>query len=328
MNPVPQHSILALVDLREGEVLSSTADAVALALSLAAGGEKPLLGVLGKDPQAAAREAARLYGLPAAAVSGPALGGAAGRTRALALARLARQCGARWVCLPGTPLFADVAPGLAVYAGGCCIPAVEGVEAGESGPAFTRSAAGGKYVVRVEAKAFPAVLTASAGSFAPPPENTGEAGEVIPIDWGDRPADARSLGMRQRTVSAPGLSLARVVVAVGRGMGAAENLEQARRLASLFSESALAGSRPACDMGWLPHSRQVGVTGQTVAPALYFACGISGAFQHVAGMRGSRFVVAVNRDKNAPIFRVADVGVVEDALSFLPLFCEVCEERK
>ena len=119
-----------------------------------------------------------------------------------------------------------------------------------------------------------------------------------------------------------GLSRAKVVVAAGRGVGEEENLDLLRRVAGLFSSAALAGSRPVCDLGWLSYGQQVGLTGTTVAPRLYIACGISGARQHTVGMQGSGFIVAINSDPQATIFNLADVCVKEDLAAFLPALLE------
>jgi len=108
-----------------------------------------------------------------------------------------------------------------------------------------------------------------------------------------------------------------VIVAVGRGIKDPANIPMAEKLASLLGGE-LAASRPICDEGWLPMDRQIGSSGQTVAPKLYLALGISGAIQHVVGMRGSRTVVAVNKDANAPIFEVADYGIVGDLFEIVP----------
>jgi electron transfer flavoprotein alpha subunit len=110
---------------------------------------------------------------------------------------------------------------------------------------------------------------------------------------------------------------ARVVVAAGRGCGEPSNLDLVRRLARRLGGT-MAGSRAIVELGWIPHTRQVGQSGTTVGPDLYVAVGISGAIQHVVGMSSSRKVVAINRDPEAPIFKVADIGVVGDALAILP----------
>ena len=109
-------------------------------------------------------------------------------------------------------------------------------------------------------------------------------------------------------------------------MGREENLEMVRGLARLFQNAAVAGSRLVCDSGWLEYQCQVGLTGATVTPALYVACGISGAPQHLAGMAGSDFIVAINTDPNAAIFNVSDVCIVEDATRFLPLLIKAIQK--
>ena len=113
------------------------------------------------------------------------------------------------------------------------------------------------------------------------------------------------------------LSQAERIVAVGRGIKGEEHLEIVRQLAAVLGAE-VAASRPICDAGWLPMDRQVGSSGQTVAPALYLALGISGAIQHVVGMKGARIIVAVNKDADAPIFEVADYGIVGDLFEIVP----------
>jgi electron transfer flavoprotein alpha subunit len=113
------------------------------------------------------------------------------------------------------------------------------------------------------------------------------------------------------------LTQAPVIVAVGRGIKDPKNLDLARQLADALGAE-LAASRPICDSGWLPMDRQVGSSGQTVAPKLYVAIGISGAIQHLVGMRGARTVVAINKDPDAPIFEVADYGIVGDLFEVVP----------
>lgn len=123
-------------------------------------------------------------------------------------------------------------------------------------------------------------------------------------------------------------SEAEVIVAAGKGIGAAENIELIKRLAGVFPKSAVGCSRAVCDLGWMEYRRQIGMTGRTVAPSLYIACGISGAMPHLAGMRNSRLIIAVNRDKNAAIFNIAHLGVVEDLLTFVPTVLELLENER
>jgi electron transfer flavoprotein alpha subunit len=123
------------------------------------------------------------------------------------------------------------------------------------------------------------------------------------------------------------LTQAPILVAVGRGIKAPENIALAEKLAKVIGGE-LAASRPICDEGWLPMDRQIGSSGQTVAPKLYLALGISGAIQHVVGMKGSRTIVAINKDPNAPIFEVADYGIVGDLFEIVPALTEELEKSK
>ncbi len=118
-----------------------------------------------------------------------------------------------------------------------------------------------------------------------------------------------------------------IIVAIGRGIKAPENIPQAQKLAELLGGE-IAASRPICDEGWLPMERQIGSSGQTVAPKLYLALGISGAIQHVVGMKGARCIVAVNKDANAPIFEVADYGIVGDIFEIIPALTEALESGR
>ena len=121
----------------------------------------------------------------------------------------------------------------------------------------------------------------------------------------------------KETKQAVDLTQAERIVAVGRGIKGAEHLKLVRRLAKALNAE-VAASRPICDAGWLPMDRQIGSSGQTVAPKLYLALGISGAIQHLVGMKGSRTIVVVNKDADAPIFEVADYGIVGDLFELIP----------
>ncbi len=123
------------------------------------------------------------------------------------------------------------------------------------------------------------------------------------------------------------LTQAPILISIGRGIKAPENISLAEKLAKLMGGE-ICASRPICDEGWLPMERQIGSSGQTVAPKLYFALGISGAIQHVVGMKGSRTIAAINKDQNAPIFEVADYGVVGDLFEIVPALIEELEKTK
>jgi electron transfer flavoprotein alpha subunit len=137
----------------------------------------------------------------------------------------------------------------------------------------------------------------------------------------EAPSDLEFVGYEQGEAGGVDLSKAEVIVSAGRGIGKKENVEVIARLAAALGGE-LGASRPVVDAGWVEHSRQVGTTGQTVAPKLYVACGISGAIQHVAGMKRAGFIVAINKDKDAPIGEVADVLVVADVLQLASALTE------
>jgi electron transfer flavoprotein alpha subunit len=137
----------------------------------------------------------------------------------------------------------------------------------------------------------------------------------------------KPLELFKEAKSAVDLTQAPLIVAVGRGIKAPENIPQAEALAKAMGAE-IAASRPICDEGWLPMERQIGSSGQTVAPKLYLALGISGAIQHVVGMKGARTIVAINKDQNAPIFEIADYGVVGDIFEIMPALAEELQKAK
>ena len=144
-----------------------------------------------------------------------------------------------------------------------------------------------------------------------------------------KPEDIRTkpLELFKEAKSAVDLTQAPLIVAIGRGIKAPENIAQAEAVAKALGGE-IAASRPICDEGWLPMERQIGSSGQTVAPKLYLALGISGAIQHVVGMKGSRTIVAVNKDQNAPIFEIADYGIVGDIFEIMPALTEELQKAK
>ena len=160
------------------------------------------------------------------------------------------------------------------------------------------------------------------------PHPSGDA-TVHAVDVELVPAEIRTkpLELFKEAKSAVDLTQAPLIVAIGRGIKAPENIPQAEALAKALGGE-IAASRPICDEGWLPMERQIGSSGQTVAPKLYLALGISGAIQHVVGMKGARTVVAINKDQNAPIFEIADYGVVGDIFEIMPALTEELQKAK
>jgi electron transfer flavoprotein alpha subunit len=181
---------------------------------------------------------------------------------------------------------------------------------------FEVSLCNGKLRRTVIPKGSPAVLTIQAGAF----NFSGELQETPQVEKIEScsPSGIELLGYEQAVKGAVDLTRAEIIVSAGRGVGKKENVTIIAKLAEALGGE-LGASRPVVDAGWIDHSHQVGTTGQTVSPKLYVACGISGAIQHLAGMKKSGFIVAINKDKDAPIGEIADVLVVADVLQFAPV---------
>ena len=151
--------------------------------------------------------------------------------------------------------------------------------------------------------------------------------ERLPIELSAAEIRTKPLDLFCESQRAVDLSAAELIVSVGRGIKEAENIALVQKLADALGAE-LAASRPICDAGWLPMERQVGSSGQTVAPKMYLAVGISGAIQHLVGMKGARTVVAINKDPNAPIFEIADYGIVGDLFQVVPELTEAIRKTK
>jgi electron transfer flavoprotein alpha subunit len=184
---------------------------------------------------------------------------------------------------------------------------------------FTRPMFQGKLAadVRPEGEA-PHLVSLQVGAYRADQAAKGSA----PVRTVDAAVDPARIRQRpeaplQEAKQAVDLSQAERIVAIGRGIKSQENIALAEKLAAALGAE-VAASRPICDAGWLPMDRQIGSSGQTVAPRLYVAVGISGAIQHVVGMKGARTIVAINKDAEAPIFEVADYGIVGDLFEVVP----------
>jgi electron transfer flavoprotein alpha subunit len=189
--------------------------------------------------------------------------------------------------------------------------------------------AGGTLLVDVELHGpSPRLVLVRPKSFVA--EAVGGAADVVPVDVNipDALRTARRVERHEESASGPKLEEAKVVIAGGRGLQVAANFGLLDELASVLGNAAVGASRAVVDAGWVPYSYQVGQTGKTVKPDVYIAVGISGALQHVVGMKGAKRIVAINKDRDAPIFRLADLGVVADAAQFLPALIDEVRTRK
>ncbi len=205
---------------------------------------------------------------------------------------------------------------------------VVGLSSGDEGLVSEHAAFGGSKVVRARfTGAKPEVFVVRAKTFTAAATG-GSAAEVVPVELPDTGATdgAKVVGRHEEEQEGPKLDEADVVVSGGRGLGAAENYALVEELAKLL-KGAPGASRAIVDAGWVPYSHQVGQTGKTVKPSLYIACGISGATQHMVGMKGAKNIIAVNKDESAPIFSIADLGIVGDVHKVLPKLIDAIRAR-
>ncbi len=236
------------------------------------------------------------------------------------------------VLLPHTYQVRDFAPKLAAMLGKGMIGDCVGYRNEVGKLVFVRQMFQGKTAADVTFQgAAPWFASFQAGAFrsdlvAAHPSGKAPVNSVT-VDLKPEQIRTKPLDLFKEAKSAVDLTQAPLIVAIGRGIKAAENIPQAEALAKALGGE-IAASRPICDEGWLPMERQIGSSGQTVAPKLYLALGISGAIQHVVGMKGARTIVAINKDQNAPIFEIADYGVVGDIFEIMPALTEALEKAK
>jgi electron transfer flavoprotein alpha subunit len=321
-------SIVIIAEHENGSIRPVTWELAALARKI--GSQRPAgvrAVIVGDRIDACAQHLSESTGFPVTAVRDARLKNYSIRLYRKVLCNVLAEMAPSLICFAHTSRGAELAPVLAFDLSAACISAVEEVCFQADEFRFFRSIYGGKIRAVLAAVKERTVLTLQPGSLRPDcPSGTFEA--RVDMHAAALPdGDDAVFSVKRMQVRGGDLSEAKVLVAAGRGIGEAENLSMIRDLAAVFPRSAVCGSRPVIDAGWMNYSRQVGVTGATVSPALYVACGVSGALQHVSGMRGSGFVVAINSDPGAAIFNDADVCIVEDLNQFIPSFIKAAKSR-
>ena len=322
--------ILVIAEQRDGVLSNSSWEVVAAAQELAESKDGPVkVAVVGSNIGSVGEELASAKVEEVLVVDDPALEPYTADGFVEAVTQLIQTESPELVWFSHSYQTRDFAPRVATRHHRCLVTDCVGLKAGQENVVFSRPMFQGKFLADV-------TMPLSPPNFASFQVGTRRADSVI---RGEANSPVRHVGVsidrsmiRQRpeapfkeTKQAVDLTQAERIVAVGRGIKGEEHLPIVQELVRLL-EAELASSRPICDAGWLPMDRQVGSSGQTVTPRLYLALGISGAIQHLVGMKGARTIVAINKDKDAPIYEVADYGIVGDLFELVPALIAVLGE--
>ena len=316
--------VLVLVDHVDGAVKKPTYELLTIAARL---GEPSAVFIGAADKADAVVEAVKRYGAEKVYVVDDAeIRGYLVAPKAEALQQLVERTSPAAVLIPSGLEGKEIAGRLAIKTGSGLITDAVDVQPGDGSPVTTQSVFAGNYTVTAKVTKGTPIITVKPNSAAPQEAAGAGAVEQVSVTLSDAAKGAQVVASQPRQASGrPELTEAAIVVSGGRGTGG--NFEPVEALADALG-AAVGASRAAVDSGWKPHTFQVGQTGKTVSPQLYVANGISGAIQHRAGMQTSKTIVAVNKDPEAPIFELADYGVVGDLFKVVPQVAEEIRKRK
>ncbi len=321
--------MIVFVEHRNGVLNRTSLEAIAAAQSLGSQLQQSVSAVLlGSDVNALAQEIASYDLAKVIMAANDKLADYTSDGYTDAMEQVVKQLNPQLIVMPHTYLVRDFAPKLAARFGKSLISDCIRAQVSDSSIMFTRRIFLGKLDADVVSDGEPPVFaTFQSGAYRP--DQAAKAG-VSPIE--SMEVEVGEIRMTpeapfQEVKQAVDLSKADIIVAVGRGIKSKDNLALAEKLAEALGGD-LAASRPICDAEWLPIDRQIGSSGQTVAPKLYVALGISGAIQHLVGMKNSGTIVAINKDPEAPIFDIADYGIVGDLFEAVPVLTEEIKKIK
>jgi electron transfer flavoprotein alpha subunit len=317
--------VLVVTEIQKGRLREASFELVRIAHGL--GGREVKSLVTGKAAGGFAEELAKKGGGEVYLAEHELLEAYNQEAHAAAVKAAVERSGADVVLFSATPTGWDLAPRIAAA-----------LDAGFASECFKIEDAGGKLVLhrRVFNGKLDAAISASAGRVvatvqpgAVKPFDGSGAGSVTRIEVA-MPASLRAKFVKVKEAEAKGVDLSKadIIVSGGRGVGAPEKFREVIEPLAAVLGGAMGASRPVVDAGWLPHEYQVGSSGQVVSPKLYIACGISGAIQHLVGMKTSNYIIAINKDADAPIFEVADLGVVGDLFEVVPALTKAVQAAK
>ena len=310
--------ILVVAEQREGKLNRASWEAIAAAQQA---GDQVKIAIVGSGVDGVAGELAGAETVEVILVDDPALAHYTADGQVQSLAALIGQEQPSHVFFAHTYQTRDFAPALAARLQRSLITDVTAVKKSDGGLTYMRPVFQGKLTAEVAAEGpAPHLVTCQIGAFRADAVRRGASAAAV--RKAAATVDASKIRQKpeapfKEAKQAVDLSQAERIVAIGRGIKGQEHLKLVEQLAQALGAE-IAASRPICDAGWLPMDRQIGSSGQTVAPKLYVALGISGAIQHLVGMKGSRTIVAINKDPEAPIFEIADFGIAGDLFEVVP----------
>jgi electron transfer flavoprotein alpha subunit len=325
-------TILVVVEQREGKLNRVSWETLTAGQSLAAETGWPLeAAVVGSGIGEIAKEVAGKKVTKVYSVESPKLAPYTPDAFAMGLKQFLTQKAPKLVLMPHTYQVRDFIPKLATAMGRSAITDCVGYKKDGARLLFSRQMFQGKLAADVSFSSdAPWFVTFQNGAFRGDKVEAGAGAapiEAVNVDISDGAVRNKPQEVFKEAKQAVDLTQAEIIIAVGRGIKEQKNIEIAKQLAEAMGGE-IAASRPICDSGWLPMDRQIGSSGQTVAPKLYLALGISGAIQHIVGMKGARTIVAVNKDSEAPIFEIADYAVVGNLFDVVPPLVEEIKKAK
>jgi electron transfer flavoprotein alpha subunit len=320
-------SILIVTEIQEGKIREASYELAAFAQKLgSASGREVHSLVCGKGVDDQAAELSKRGGGTVHVADADVFENYNAEAVNIAIKAAVEATGAELVLVSNTPSGWDVAPRTAAGLDAGFIGDCFDIEAAGDGFAFQRRVFNGKLNAHVTAASGLVVATVQPGATGAFEGSTEGSVSKLDVSIGD--LKTKFVEIRQAESTGIDLTKADVIIAGGRGLGGPEKFEEVIQPLAETLGGAVGASRPVVDAGWLPHECQVGSSGQVVQPKLYIAAGISGAIQHLVGMKASNFIVAINKDGDAPIFEVADLGVVGDLFEIVPALTEALKEAK
>ncbi len=314
---------LIVGEIQKGALREATLEMISIARKL--GGDVVSL-VIGSGVQTIAEDLANKGGGKVLAADDAALENYTSDAYAQVIRQVVESESPELVLLSQTPTGWDLAPKLAAQLNAPILSDVFNIESDDGGLLFFKRVFNGKFNGEFRMEGAPCIATVQPGATAAYEGNETGSVEALAVSG----IESRTRFIETRAAAAGGLDLSKadIIVSGGRGLQKPENFEKVLKPFAEVLGAGIGASRPVVDAGWLPYEHQVGSSGQVVTPKLYFAVGISGAIQHLVGMKGSNYIVAINKDPDAPIFEVADIGIVSDLFEILPALTNALSAAK